>query len=89
LIDSALALPGGEYVAYLADDREVTDPEAGHPISGELSIRLPEGRYLASFYSPTTGLFSPAMPVQGDPKEVTLRLPPIEQDIVLVVKREP
>ena len=29
LIDSALALPGGEYVAYLADDREVTDPECG------------------------------------------------------------
>ncbi len=89
LIDSALALPGGEFVAYLADDREVTDPEAGHTISGDLSIRLPEGRYLASFYSPTTGLYSPAIPVQGDPKEVTLHLPPIEQDIVLVVKREP
>jgi len=89
LIDSALALPGGEFVAYLADDREVTDPQAGHPISGELSIRLPEGRFLASFYSPTTGLYSPAIPVHGDAKDVTLHLPPIEQDIVLVVKREP
>ncbi len=89
LIDSASPFREGEFVAYLADDREVTDPEAGHMISGDLSIRLPEGRYLASFYSPTAGLYSPAIPVQGDPKEVTLHLPPIEQDIVLVVKREP
>ncbi len=88
VVDAALALPGGGYVAYLADDREATDPTSGHTISGNLSVQLPAGPYLASFYSPTTGLFSPAIPISGDDKPVVLPLAPFEHDVVLQVMRE-
>ena len=75
-------------MAYLADDREVTDPTSGRTISGEISVHLPPGRYLASFYSPTTGLSSPAVPISGDDKPVALRLAPFEHDLVVRVTRE-
>ena len=48
---AALATPGGDYVGYLADRREVTDPAAGKPLSGPLSSLLPAGDYSVSLYS--------------------------------------
>lgn len=87
VVESALALPGGDYVGYLADDRESTDPTSGQTISGNVSVRLPAGAYLASFYSPTTGLRSPAIPITGDDKPVEVPLAPFEHDVVLRVTR--
>jgi hypothetical protein len=87
LVVSGLSVSGRDYVAYLADDREVTDPAAGEPISGDLSIALPVGAYELSLYSPTAGTYSPAIEVQGGAK-TTLKLPPFTQDIVIRATRQ-
>jgi len=73
-------------VAYLADAREVTDPEAGRPLSGPLSFRLPSGDYRVTSYSPATGGYSPGLKIQGG-QLVTLALAPFEQDVVVRATR--
>jgi hypothetical protein len=88
VVDVPLAISDGSYVCYFADDREVTDPTAGSTISGNVSVRLPAGQYQASFYSPTSGQFSPAVPISGDDKPVVVSLAPFVHDVVLRVTRE-
>ena len=88
VLESALSLPGDNYVAYFADDREADDPGCGQPISGHVSVRLPNGHFSASLYSPTTGLSSPAIPVSGNDEPVVIPLAAFEQDVVLRVVRE-
>jgi hypothetical protein len=88
VVDAALTLPGG-YVAYLADDREVTDPSGGRAISGDVSLRIPEGNYRASFYSPITGASSPGIVIKGGATPVSIELAPFEHDVVLQVSRLP
>jgi hypothetical protein len=87
LVAATLALPGSDYVAYLADGREVTDPSAGEPVSGPVSVALPQGKYLASLYSPVTGEYSLESRVQGGPG-TKIELPPFRDDIVLRIQRE-
>ncbi|MEX0676508.1 MAG: cellulase family glycosylhydrolase [Pirellulales bacterium] len=87
LVTAAMAVPGKRWVAYLADAREVTDPAAGEPISGSIAFRLPQGDYLASLFSPTTGLYSPAVTVRGGSEPVTLELPEFRHDVVVDVRR--
>jgi hypothetical protein len=87
VIDAALSLPDGGFVAYLADDREVTDPNSGQPISGCVSVRIPPGHYQARFYSPTTGAQSPAIEIKGSDTPVSIDLAPFEHDVVLRVSR--
>ena len=88
LFDSVLATPGGDYIAYLADQREVGDVGAGQPIRGKISFHLPRGRYLARLFSPTTGLYSPAVEVRGGPQPIQFHLPDFQHDVVLRVTRE-
>jgi hypothetical protein len=87
LVAAALVRPGKEYVAYLADSREVTDQSAGEPIAGSLTLRLPAGEYLASLYSPTTGGESPAVKLRGGGETITLELVPFRHDVVVRVRR--
>ena len=87
LVEAALAKPGSDYIAYLADSREISDPMAGQPISGRIVFILPEGTYRVCFYSPIAGLYSPGIQVQGG-NRVTLEIPSFEQDIVLRASRE-
>ncbi|HEV8068791.1 MAG TPA: hypothetical protein VGP76_13725 [Planctomycetaceae bacterium] len=87
VVDATLALPGGGYLSYLADDREVTDPNRGRPISGTVSLRIAPGNYRASFYSPTTGVSSPGIVIKGSDTPVTIELGSFEHDIVLQVSR--
>jgi hypothetical protein len=87
-VAAALAIPGADYVGYLADGREVTDPAAGKPLSGPLSFRLPAGDYRVSLYSPATGAYSPCLQIQGG-QLVSLTLAPFEQDIVVRATRVP
>lgn len=89
LVDSALQLPGDNYVAYIADDREVEDPASGQAISTQIRVQLAAGRYLASFYSPTTGLESPAIRLEATDQPVAIRLAPFSHDVALRVTREP
>jgi hypothetical protein len=87
LVAAALVRPGKEYVAYLADSREVTDQSAGEPIAGSLTLRVPAGEYLASLYSPTTGGESPAVKLRGGGETITLELVPFRHDVVVRVRR--
>ena len=87
VVDAALALPGDGYVAYLADDREVSDPNSGEPISGSLSVRIPRGEYRLRFFSPTSGTYSSAIGIKGSDKPVSIPLGPLEQDLVVEISR--
>jgi len=89
IVATALALPGEGHIAYLADDREVTDANSGYPISGSVSVAIPSGNFQARFYAPTTGASSPAIAIRGSDKPVSIELPPFEHDIVLEVRRVP
>jgi len=82
LLASGLSNSGHDYVAYLADRRELSDPHAGEPISGSVSLDLPPGDYDVSLYSPSSGEYSPAMRVTGGAK-YAMRLPDFKQDIVI------
>jgi hypothetical protein len=86
LVASGLVVPGRDYAVYLADSREVTDPTAGQPIEGDVSLALPDGEYLLSLYSPVTGEYSPAIPIHGGRIE-TVHLVPFQQDVVIRVRR--
>jgi uncharacterized protein DUF6298 len=82
LVVSALAVEGRDYVAYLADSREAGDRRLGDPLAGKLSLILPAGHFAVSLYSPVTGLYSPAMRVEGG-RQVTLELAPFSHDLAV------
>ncbi len=86
LVVSGLSVSGRDYVAYLGDSRELTDPTAGEAISGGISLSLPLGSYNVSLYSPVTGEYSPAIAVKGGGRSV-LALPQFKQDIVVRATR--
>ncbi len=79
---------GQEYVAYLADGRELLDRDAGGPLQGDMSVTLPPGEFDVASYSPVTGVYSPAIRVTGG-KETKLGLPRFTQDIVIRATRRP
>jgi hypothetical protein len=86
LVASGLSASGRDYIAYLGDSRELSDPEAGQAITGSISLSLPPGTYNVSLYSPVTGQESPAMQVKGGGKSA-LALPEFRQDIVIRATR--
>jgi len=83
---SGLSIGSHEYLGYLADARELSDPSAGDAIQGGISFSLPAGDYDVSLYSPVTGEWSPAMLVKGGGPS-TLTLPSFRQDIVIRARR--
>ena len=89
LLSTALVVPGKDYVAYLVDAREVSDPAAGEPIQGEISFRLPAGNYRVELISPTTGGRSPGLKVQGGMEPIKLDLAEFRHDIVVQARRLP
>jgi hypothetical protein len=82
---SALSNSVHDYVAYLADDRELNEPGAGDAFDGSVDLLLPGGKYLVSIYSPTTGESSPGIEVAGGVKSKVM-LPRFQQDIVIRAK---
>lgn len=86
LVSTTLIVPDKEYIAYLADAREVTDPTAGQPISGPVSFRLPEGTFRVCLYSPTSGGYSPCIELHGG-KRVRVELPSFQEDVVIRATR--
>lgn len=86
LVISGLSIGGREFVGYLADARELSDSSAGDAIEGKVSLLLPVGNYDVSLYSPVTGEWSPAIPVQGGQRSA-VSLPLFRQDIVIRAAR--
>ncbi len=86
LVASSLVWEDRDFVLYLGDSREVTDPAAGHPIAGSVSVLLPGGNFLVKLYSPKTGLYSPGILIKGG-EEIKLPLPPFEDDVVVRATR--
>jgi hypothetical protein len=87
LVDATLAKPGSDYIAYLADGRELCDPTAAQPVCGPIAFGLPEATYGVYFYSSTAGVYSRRVRVRGGDR-ITLEIRSFEQDIVLRATRE-
>ena len=98
---STLAMAFGvadeELCVYLADERELPaardlpdgqegDPKAGSPIEGTIILNLPEGTYRVSCLDPKTGLYSPALTIQGS-QQTRLALPLFVHDLVIRLTR--
>lgn len=86
LLLSGRSASGRDYIAYLADFREVTDPTAGREISGKISFALPPAHYEVSLYSPTTGEASPRISIDTAASQ-TLNLAPFKEDLVIRATR--
>lgn len=84
--ESVLAVENEDYVVYLADERELSDPGAGHPLCGSITVDLAEGSYRVAAFSPATGLFSPALDVAGGPG-TRLLVPEFSHDLVVRIIR--
>jgi hypothetical protein len=96
-LEAVFGVADQDICIYLADEREApsardlppdiaTDPEAGQPIAGAIEFQLAPGAYTAATYSPTTGLYSPPIFIEGG-GAVTLRLGPFVHDLVFRVTR--
>ena len=86
MVVATLAVQGTDYVSYLADAREVTDADAGQALEGKVVFSLPNGRFSVRLYSPTTGMYSPGILLDGG-KDTSLPLPQFRHDIVLRATR--
>jgi hypothetical protein len=82
LLAVSLVQDGKDYAGYLADDRELSDFTAGQPISGDVSVQVPEGDYRVGLFSPATGEYSPRLRVRGG-GPVTFELAPFVQDVAI------
>ena len=88
-VESVLGIEGEEYVVYLADAREVTDPAGQFTHSRpRLKLPLPAGRYEARVYSPSSGGYSPAIWIQSSGL-AEIDLPSFKEDIVIRVRSRP
>ena len=85
-MSAGLAVHGQDYVAYLADAREVTNPAAGKPISGQASLNLPDGEYQLRFFSPITGRYFGSQSARGG-RPMSLELSPFTHDVVIRATR--
>ena len=82
MVASSLVAGNNDFVLYLADGREVSDPAYGSPVSGAVTLLLPPGDFLVRLYSPATSLYSPGIDVEGGAKK-TINLFEIKQDVVI------
>ncbi|MBZ5857406.1 DUF6298 domain-containing protein [Flavihumibacter profundi] len=86
LLAAVYGIPGKDYNIYLADERELTDKDAGKPIRGNIRFDLPEGSYEMRTYAPETGLYSPGISIQGS-KDLQFYTPEIHGDLVIRIMR--
>jgi len=85
-VESVLAVEGEDYGVYLADERELTEPRAGEPIEGAIVMDLPAQGYAVACYSPTSGLYSPWLPLAGG-GDARFDVPPFRHDILIRIRR--
>jgi hypothetical protein len=92
-LDVTFGVLGEDICVYLADERELTaardlpdqamgDPEAGSPIEGILVLNLPDATYDVRCFDPTSGLYAPALSIQGG-AQTKIVLPPFVHDLAV------
>lgn len=86
LLEAAFVIPGKQYNIYLADERELTDKDAGKPIKGNIRFDLQQGIYEIRSYSPESGGYSPGITINGS-KNSQFTLPEIRGDVVIRITR--
>jgi hypothetical protein len=82
VVATTFAVTGKDYVAYLADAREVTDTRAGHLLAGSVTLSLPTGKFAVRAFSPVTGTDRAITDLKGD-KAVKVDLPAFCHDLVI------
>jgi len=98
VLEVLFGIEGEDYCIYLADERELAaarglpdgdhkERGAGQPISGHITLGLPDGDYQVVCFDPKTGLYSPAIQIQGDHSAIRLALPEFIHDLVVRITR--
>ncbi len=86
ILESVLGIDGEDYSIYLADDRELGDEGYGEPISGKVELNMPPGSYLASLYSPVSGMYSPVVEMSGG-ESAMVNYPSFMHDLAIRIRR--
>ncbi len=81
---SAMVTPGMHALVYLADERELGEPDAGSAIDGTCVINWPACDVCVRLMSPSTGLYSPWMHLRSE-HQLSINLPPFSQDIAIEI----
>lgn len=96
-LDVVFGVEAEDYCLYLADERECAsardlpdgdglDRGAGQPISGQVILALPPGRYQAACFNPQTGQYSPVVALEAGPAGLRVDLPSFHHDLVVRLK---
>ncbi|UVI33033.1 glycoside hydrolase family 5 protein [Paenibacillus spongiae] len=81
VLEIVFGVEGKDIAIYLADERELNEG-TGEPVrGGKLALALPQSEYSAVFYSPVSGLYSPAVTVRGG--DLVLDLPEFQHDVLV------
>ena len=97
-LEVVFGVEGEDYCLYLADERELASARdlpdgdqiergAGQPMRGHVRLSLPAGDYAAAYFDPKTGVYSPSIPLRGNPAGGRLALPEFVHDLVVRIKR--
>lgn len=81
----AFGVPGKDYAVYVADPREIKDPNAGQPIAGEMQLQLPAGAYRVTQMDPAEGKSVDLPHIDGGSVKFTLA--PFHEDVVIRFQR--
>jgi hypothetical protein len=82
VVATTFAVTGKDYVAYLADAREVTDKAAVEPITAKVKLALPAGKFAIRCFLPVEGRYQAITDIQGG-NAVAIDLPPFRHDLVI------
>ena len=75
-----------DFCIYLADQREIGEPDAGKPIAGRVTALVPKGSYRVACYSPVTGVYSPAVTLSSA-GALDLEVPSFVHDIAIRITK--
>ncbi|HTL28411.1 MAG TPA: cellulase family glycosylhydrolase [Tepidisphaeraceae bacterium] len=82
VLATTFVVAGKDYVAYLADAREVRDASAGEAILPKVAVKLPAGKFWLRFFSPVDGEYSEGMDLWGGRPQI-LEFRKFRHDLVI------